>query len=630
MSSSESDSSVANTGNTDCKRKRKTYYFHDDWEHEYFVTMSNDKCICLICRAAIATLKKGNVERHFSTCHSKYKSDYPASSELRKAKIKELKLCLKTQQSFFTKPVLKHEAANIASFRVSKLIAQRKRPFEEGEVMKEAFLEAADSLFATFKNKAEIVAAIKDMPLSRQTVTRRVELMAEDISSQILLDLQNCIYFSVQLDETTDYVGTAQLAVFVRMVFADASIKEDFLTLLSLATTTKGQDIYMSFKDYLVQNNIEIKKLICIATDGAPAMTGQNTGFIGLCSKDPTFPKFVAYHCIIHQQVLCSKVVEISHVMKPVVKAVNSIRAHALQRRLFKQLLDDVEAEHSTLVFHTEVRWLSKGKTLKRFRELLPHIIEFMESKQDNYPEFKDSEWLLDLAFAIDIFTKINELNMELQGQNKDISNLISSVNSFRAKLKLWISHVEKNIWRHFPDISSELQQQKKIVMDASQVEKFSRHLTLLLCEFDKRFESFQELSPIVSIVANPFAVSDVEIAAETIASFLSGEISSVENELLSLQNNVMLRGRASDPMFWRLVSAEEFPLLSDLSKRVSCLFGSTYLCESGFSQLSIIKSKFRSTLTDSHLADCLRLGITQYSTDFKKLSENMELHPSH
>lgn len=43
--------------------------------------------------------------------------------------------------------------------------------------------------------------------------------MSSDVVSQLTTDFDRCSYFSLQLDESTDVVDTAQLAVFVRMVF---------------------------------------------------------------------------------------------------------------------------------------------------------------------------------------------------------------------------------------------------------------------------------------------------------------------------------------------------------------------------------------------------------------------------
>lgn len=68
--------------------------------------------------------------------------------------------------------------------------------------------------------------------------------------------------------------------------------------------------------------------------------------------------------------------------MKIAFKVVNSIRARSLQRRQFRALLEETEAEHSNLLLHTDVRWLSRGAFLKRFRQLLPEIKTFIHSKE--------------------------------------------------------------------------------------------------------------------------------------------------------------------------------------------------------------------------------------------------------
>ncbi|CAM4606540.1 unnamed protein product [Leuciscus chuanchicus] len=49
-----------------------------------------------------------------------------------------------------------------------RVLAKYKKPFNDGDMVKEAFLEAADSLFDDFKNKTEIVKAIKEVQLSRR------------------------------------------------------------------------------------------------------------------------------------------------------------------------------------------------------------------------------------------------------------------------------------------------------------------------------------------------------------------------------------------------------------------------------------------------------------------------------
>lgn len=225
------------------KKKAKTYHFHEEWEEDFFFTTSHSKCLCLICNGSISIPKKGNIERHYCTVHRSYDNDFPPKTELRKRKVRELKSQLVGQQSLFTKPNSKAKAATEASFRVSHSIIKHKKSFQDGEVMKEAFLEAADPLLRDFKNKADILASIKAIQLSRNSVTRRCEMMCENLTEQLQRDIANCECFSLQLDESTDIGDTAQLCLYICMVFSDMTAKEELLTILPMKERTRGEDI---------------------------------------------------------------------------------------------------------------------------------------------------------------------------------------------------------------------------------------------------------------------------------------------------------------------------------------------------------------------------------------------------
>lgn len=208
----------------------------------------------------------------------------------------------------------------------------------------------AETLFRDHKSKTEILSAIADVQLGANTVARRVSALSADAVNQLESDMKRCKWFSIQCDESIDSSDTAQLAVFIRMVFDDFSTKEEFLTLLPLKTITRGVDIYNAVKDYFVQKNVPVEKLVSVTTDGAPAMTGRHSGFIAHCKADPDFPTFLNYHCIIHQQAICAKVLGFDHVMAPVVKIINSIRAKAKQHRSFKLFLEECSAEYGDLL----------------------------------------------------------------------------------------------------------------------------------------------------------------------------------------------------------------------------------------------------------------------------------------
>ena len=173
--------------------------------------------------------------------------------------------------------------------------------------------------------------------------------------------------------------------------------------------------------EFANKTQLPLFKLVSITTDGAPAMVGRTAGFIGLCKQCESFPDFLNYHCIIHQQGLCGKIFYMKDVMDVANKITCSVRARSLQRRLFRAQLEETGAEHTDLLLHTDVRWLSRGTFLERFSELLPEIKEFLKpsSNHAEYAQLEDSQWLLDLAFLTDLTDKLNNLDLELQGKEQ-------------------------------------------------------------------------------------------------------------------------------------------------------------------------------------------------------------------
>lgn len=57
---------------------------------------------------------------------------------------------------------------------------------------------------------------------------------------------------------------------------------------------------------------------------------------------------------------------EPKNTINSVIKVINYIKANALNSGLFKRLCDEMDAKHKCLLLHTEVRWLTKGRSLVR------------------------------------------------------------------------------------------------------------------------------------------------------------------------------------------------------------------------------------------------------------------------
>ena len=158
-------------------------------------------------------------------------------------------------------------------------------------------------------------------------------------------------------------------------------ITEELLPNESLKDTTTGKDLYDSVINSMMKSGLCLRKLASITTDVAPSVTGKHCGFVKLMNdttkENFPLPNVLSFHCIIHQESLCKSSLNIKHIMDPVVRAVNLIRAQGLNHRQLRSFLKDIEADFSDVLYHTNVRWLSMGKVLKRAWALKEGILLF-------------------------------------------------------------------------------------------------------------------------------------------------------------------------------------------------------------------------------------------------------------
>ena len=121
-----------------------------------------------------------------------------------------------------------------------------------------------------------------------------------------------------------------------------------------------------------------------------------------------------------HREVLVAKNLapSLSEVLSSCVKIVNSIKACTIQSRIFSKLCDELGSKHSSILLHTEVRWLSREKIVERVFELREKLSIFLlEHNADLALLVADEIWIGKLAYLADIFNLLNQLNLSLQGR---------------------------------------------------------------------------------------------------------------------------------------------------------------------------------------------------------------------
>ncbi|UYV64114.1 K02A2.6-like, partial [Cordylochernes scorpioides] len=404
--------------------------FKDQWNIQYFVIESSNKALCLICNESIAVLKEYNMKRHYETKHSQNYSKY--TGIVRTEKFEALKRGLKSQQSLFTKVKTEQEAATRASFRVALEIAKRGKPFTDGEMIKECIIAVVEEMCP------EKVNLLNTVSMSANTVARRVENIAENISSQLFNKNGHVEWFSLALDESTDVSDTAQVLIYIRGLDKSYEVHEELLDMYSIHGTTTGTDIFKGVEMAINKKNLRWKNLKCITTDGGKNMSGKDKGVVALVSKaveNDGGSKPLVLHCIIHQQSLCGKCLDMSDVLKPVISTVNFIRSFGLNHRQFRQFI--AEIGETDLPYHTAVRWLSCGKVLQRFFELRAVIEIFLNEKHRPLTELQNKAWLwnhiTETEFPIDFAIEtLSALKINFDTRFSDFDAIANQIKIFQ------------------------------------------------------------------------------------------------------------------------------------------------------------------------------------------------------
>jgi hypothetical protein len=167
-------------------------------------------------------------------------------------------------------------------------------------------------------------------------------------------------------------------------------------------------------------------------------------------------------------------------------------------------------------------------------------------------------------------------LNLELQGKDKHIAEMITSVRAFRAKLTLWISDIKYKTLLHFPHL-------KKVMSETGTEENFEPlpflgHLENLKEEFQRRFREFNSIETVIKFVVNPFNAVDVSQTATLIANLFQADVGELELEIINIRSDIVLQSYSKKKNFWKLVDGMKYPILRGTALRINSCFGSTYL----------------------------------------------------
>nr|XP_022907692.1 protein ZBED8-like [Onthophagus taurus] len=229
--------------------------------------------VCLLCNTVLTTLKKANANKHYLT-HKEHKY-FNLEGESRRAILQKLKNEKHHQQASVSAFVKKSTTAVDVTYKIALILGKRGKTFADVAIIKECIVEAVGML------DPENVAKYKQLPLSRRTITDRQHDLAQNVTEQLCIIIQNeDVYFSIVLDESTDRTDLAQVLYFIRAVTKDFQCYEELLALGTLTGRTRGVDIFENFREICHRLQLNINNLVSVCTDGAPSMRGKKEGFL--------------------------------------------------------------------------------------------------------------------------------------------------------------------------------------------------------------------------------------------------------------------------------------------------------------------------------------------------------------
>lgn len=200
--------------------------------------------------------------------------------------------------------------------------------------------------------------------MSKTTVNKVVELIRNMIQQTIAVEVRKAGMFSIQIDTTQDLTSKDQCAVVLRYV-TDV-VHEKLIAVIDCESST-GQYFVELVKQTLEKMDIDIKKCIGNATDGAANMQGQYKGFSALLTG--ASPNQVHIWCYSHVlNLVLADTTGVVVASESLFSLLNDIavfiRDSYKRMKLWEENSED--KRHRRLGVIGETRWWAKDEALRK------------------------------------------------------------------------------------------------------------------------------------------------------------------------------------------------------------------------------------------------------------------------
>ena len=107
---------------------------------------------------------------------------------------------------------------------------------------------------------------------------------------------------------------------------------------------------------------------------------------------------------------------------------INFAKTRPLQSRVFKALCEVIGSHKTTLLLHTEARWLSRGNVMVRMFEMRKELLSYCHDHEHKLSDrLRNDVWLSKLTYSAAIFLKLR-----LQRKETNIYRAEDNISFFR------------------------------------------------------------------------------------------------------------------------------------------------------------------------------------------------------
>lgn len=503
--------------------------------------------------------------------------------------------------------------------------------------------------FLLFEHLPEFLRSLPDknvlnnIKCSRTKATSLINNKIGPFAQAAIAEKLKKTFFSVIIDEATDISNTKCLAIVVRFFNTEEQNVSDVLFCLAEVSQATAEAIFNTVVSAFKKHSIPIHNIIGFASDNASVMMGQINGV--KARFEQILPNIYVMGCLSHSLHLCASKAcsSIPSNVENFIRSVYNYFAHSAKRqREFVEFQQFANVEPHRLLRACQTRWLSLNAVVARVVEQWAALELYFQSESLEENVYGADVILLDLRnieiklyclFMQHILNIISKMNVQFQSEKPQINVLLPNITTYYAMiLKFYMrneivqKHSIEKINPKNPDYFLELDKMylgaafekfistsvtKPTAQQLHRVRLNCLNFYLTLCsEIRSRIDFKNELLNDIANTLNMNTIfTDQNSSIVKIARHFPNIVNDQEMENLNLEWRLLREHKTKEKIETiealivflnrqkNSVGESPFKNLTKFLEYISCLPHSSAAVERVFSQLTIIKTKYRNSL---------------------------------